>query len=145
MRSTLGKTDESSKEMALTIQDSDHGPSSSHMEEFTSRVSVWLKLDTEMNRLQEALRERRRLKRQLTDQILSFMTRYGIDDLDTLQCRLSCRVRQVREPLPRRLIQERLTGIYVNDPVTARTVTDAVFNRGRIERISLRRSLSRSG
>lgn len=119
-------------------------PDAVQMEDFTATVALWLRLDTDITRLQTALRERRVAKRQSTDSILAFMMRFGIDDLDTLQCRLSCRVRQVRAPLPHRLIQERLVGMYVNDPVTARSITDTVFNRERVQQISLRRSLSRT-
>lgn len=114
------------------------------MEEFTASVAMWLKLDSEITRLQCALRERRVVKRQLTETILAFMRRFGIDDLDTLECRLSCKVRHVRPPLPRRLIHERLAGIYAADPVAARAVTDVVFDRGdRVERLSLRRCPTR--
>lgn len=119
-------------------------PNASDMSDFSSSVSLWLKIDTDMARLQAALRERRAVKRHLTDIILAFMVKFGIDDLDTLECRLSCRTRHVRTSLPHRTIHERLSGIYVNDPVTARSVTDTVFNRERVERVSLRRSLPRS-
>lgn len=114
-------------------------PSSPQMEDFTATVALWLKLDAEINRLMLALRERRSIKRRLTETILSFMTGFGIDDLDTLECRLSCRVRQVRAPLPHRLIQERLVSLYSGDSDTAQAVTDAVFSRDRVDRVSLRR------
>lgn len=121
-------------------------PDASQMDEFKSHVSMWLKLDADMGRLQTAIRERRVAKMQLTAQIVSFMMRFGIDDLDTRECRLSCRVRQVKAPLPHRVIHDRLAGIYADDPVTARTITDTVFNRDRVERVSLRRSaMARSG
>lgn len=128
----------SSTSMALSIPRD--RPNATQMDDFTAYVSMWLKLDTDISRLQTALRERRAAKRQLTDNILAFMMKFGIDDLDTLECRLSCRVRQVRTPLPQRVIHERLAGIYVNDPVTARSITDTVFNRDRVEKVSLRRS-----
>lgn len=114
-------------------------PNATQMNDFTAYVATWLKLDTDISRLATALKERRSAKRQLTENILAFMIRFGIDDLDTLECRLSYRVRQVRTPLPHRVIHERLAGIYSNDPVTARSITDTVFNRERVERVSLRR------
>lgn len=119
-------------------------PDPAEMNDFSSSVALWLKIDTDMARLRAAIRERRLMKNRLTQRIVEFMTKFGIDDLDTLECRLSCRTRNVRTPLPHRVIHERLTGIYVNDPVTARSVTDAVFNRERVERVSLQRSSSRS-
>lgn len=114
-------------------------PDASQMEDFKTHVTMWLRLDTDIARLQTALRERRVVKQQLTTQVVAFMIRFGIDDLDTRECRLSCRVRQVRAPLPHRIIHERLVGIYADDPVAARTITDTVFNRDRVERVSLRR------
>lgn len=122
-------------ELALPLR-----PDASQMDEFRSHVSTWLKLDADMGRLQTALRERRAAKLQLTASIVAFMMRFGIDDLDTRECRLSCRVRQVKAPLPHRMIHDRLAGIYADDPVAARTITDTVFNRDRVERVSLRRS-----
>lgn len=119
-------------------------PASSEMEDFTSSVALWLKMDTEISRLKTALRERRVAKQRLTEGILTFMMRFGIDDLDTLECRLSCRVRQVQMPLPQRVIHQRIAGLYADDPATARSVTDTVFNRDRVEKISLRRGAARS-
>lgn len=128
--------------MALALSVS-RRPDTSQMDEFTASVAMWLKLDSEIKRLLIALRERRCLKRHLTERIVAFMRGYGIDDLDTLECRLSCRARQVRTPLPHSLIHERLSSMYAGDPVAARLVTDVVFNRGRVERVSLRRSSGR--
>lgn len=125
--------------MSLTVRH--ERPNATQMEDFSQSVAMWLKLDTEISRLMLALRERRAAKLQLTQHILSFMTKFGIDDLDTLECRISCRVRRVKTPLPYRTIQERLAGIYANDPITARSITAAVFNRDRVEKVSLRRSM----
>lgn len=121
-------------------------PDAPQLDEFKAHVSTWLRLDGDMARLQTALRERRAAKLQLTTLIVAFMMRFGIDDLDTRECRLSCRVRQVRSPLPHKMIHERLAGIYADDPVAARTITDTVFNRDRVQKVSLRRcALFRSG
>lgn len=119
-------------------------PANSEMEDFTSSVAQWLKTDTEISRLKTALRERRVAKQRLTERILAFMTRFSIDDLDTLECRLSCRVRQVQIPLHQRVIHQRIAGLYADDPVTARSIADTVFNRERVEKISLRRGAVRS-
>lgn len=128
-------------ELALPLR-----PDAAQLDEFKAHVSMWLKMDADMARLQTALRERRAAKLQLTSQIVAFMMRFGIDDLDTRECRLSCRVRQVKAPLPHRVIHSRLAGIYADDPVTARTITDTVFNRDRVERVSLRRcAIARPG
>ena len=114
------------------------------MDYFKTQVTLWLKLDTDLTRLQTALRERREAKRELTQGILAFMLRFGIDDLDTLECKLSYKVRQVKTPLPHRLIHDRIAGIYAHDPVTARSITNTVFNRDRVQKVSLRKSPSGS-
>lgn len=121
--------------MALTM----FRPGAKEMDDFTASVAAWLKLDSEIARLLSALKERRQAKRKLTQSILEFMRGRGIDDLDTLECRLSCRVRQVQTPLPQRVMQERIIGMYAHDPVAARSVSDTVFCRDRVERVSLRR------
>lgn len=141
---TLHATDHQSIELTAVMTSTEiivpvERPDASQVADFKAHVQAWLELDTDVARLVHALRERRDAKARFTENILAFMCRFGVVHLDLRDCRLSCSVRHVRAPLPQRVIQERLVGMYANDPVAARTISDAVFSRDRVERVSLRK------
>jgi hypothetical protein len=114
-------------------------PDDAQVREFRGRVRLWMEMDAAIDKLQAALKERRAFKKQLTDRILHFMNRFNIEDLAAKDCVLRYKVSYVRSPLSHRVIQQRLQGYYANDPAAAETVTQSVFSRERVERVSLRK------
>jgi hypothetical protein len=114
-------------------------PDDAQVQEFRAQVRLWMEMDGAIDKLQAALKDRRAYKKQLTERILRFMARFNIEDLAAKDCVLRYKVSYVRSPLSHRVIQQRLQGYYANDPVAAETVTQSVFNRERVERVSLRK------
>lgn len=114
-------------------------PTQSELGDFKAHVRTWLELDTDIRRMQEALKTGKMERQKLTEGIMTFMRRFGFMHLNLRECQLSCRVRQVYAPLPRRVIRDRIMGAFDRDPVAARLVADSVFSRDRIERVNLQR------
>lgn len=110
------------------------------LEAFKRDVRTWLELDDSIRRMQAAVRDRRAMRKQLTERVLGFMGRHNIEDLSTREARLRFRVHYVRKPLTHDVIKERIGSHFGGNPATAEAVVATVFaNRERQETTSLRR------
>ena len=115
-------------------------PDDALLDAFKSDVRTWLELDNTVRRLQAALKERRAAKKQLTDRILGFMSRYNIEDLNTREGRLRYQVAVVKAPVTQVGIRDRISNYFSANMPMAQALTQAIFgNRERAERASLRR------
>jgi hypothetical protein len=107
---------------------------------FRTDVRTWLEVDTSIRALQASIRDRREAKRALSNRILSFMSRYNIEDLSTRAGCLRFQVTYVRTPLSHQTIRRRIETFYSSNTEAAQELSGAVFgNRDRAERTSLRR------
>lgn len=114
-------------------------PSNDELEEFKAQVRKWIDMDNTLKKLQNAVRERRDIKKQLTEKITAFMARFNIEDLSTRDGKIRFKVAQVKPPMSRKTIQQRLIEMYprVN---SAEELTTRVFTVDeRVERATLRR------
>lgn len=115
-------------------------PDDGSLDAFKADVRTWLETDNSIRLLQASLRERRDAKRALTERILSFMSRYNIEDLSTRDGRLRFQVSYVRAPLSQQAIRARITDFFATDAIAAQELSSAVFgNRERNQRTWLRR------
>jgi uncharacterized protein (DUF1919 family) len=69
------------------------------MAQFTRNVQAWLQLDAQVTEMSKSVRSRRRLQRQLSSIILDFMQKHNIEDLNTSEGTLRCKVRTGQAPL----------------------------------------------
>ena len=69
------------------------------------------------------------------------MSKYNIEDLNTKQGKLRCKIVEVKAPLSQKVIKERLAETLTKDtPAEPETLINNVFKRdGTIQRIVLRR------
>ena len=110
------------------------------MAQFTRNVQAWLQLDAQVTEMSKSVRSRRRLQRQLSSIILDFMQKHNIEDLNTSEGTLRCKVRTVKAPLNQTCIRERISTLYEHEPAKLTEVFDKVFgNRDTIERVALQR------
>lgn len=116
-------------------------PDAAALEEFKSQVRIWLELDSSIKQLQQAARERRLYKQQLSSKILAFMNRFKIDDLNTKDGRLLCKTSVVKRPLSQALIKQRVEEALTSSAEVSNekcmAITSAVFSRECAERTSL--------
>ena len=115
-------------------------PDGGALDEFKNQVRIWMELDNSIKQLQQLSRERRAFKKQLTDKILEFMSRYNIDDLNTKDGRLLYKMKYVRAPLPQRAIRERIESELNKEvPDKCLAITTVIFDRDKKQLPSLRR------
>ena len=114
-------------------------PTSAALEEFKNHVRLWLELDNSIRLLQQLARERRTYKKQLTEKIVTFMTRHNIDDLNTKEGRLVSKTSYVKRPLSQTTIRQRMESALTSEVPSEKcmAITSAVFSRDRAERTSL--------
>lgn len=117
-------------------------PSNEDLEDFKNKVRLWLDYDNTISKLKLALRERKKAQEALTDKIGAFMSRYNIEDLNTKQGKLRCKIVDVKVPLTQRVIKERLTENLHSDEKEKDPdeVINEVFKRdGSIQKIVIKR------
>lgn len=114
-------------------------PTNEELEAFKAHVRTWIEVDNTLKKLQQATRERRTIKQQLTEKITAFMARFNIEDLSTRDGKIRFKTRQVKAPLSKKTIQQRLLEMYPRAK-TAEELTTVVFDTSeRVERATLRR------
>ena len=118
----------------------DDVPENITLEEFKNYVKKWLEIDNMIKKVQEALKEKRMLRDKLSQVITGFMCKYNIEDLNTKEGRIRCRVSQVKAPLNKRVIKEKITDYFKNDENKKEEFIQKVYEeRDKVEKVSLRR------
>jgi predicted nucleic acid-binding Zn-ribbon protein len=107
------------------------------LEEFKKKVQIWLKLDNDVKRLNDALKERRKKKNKLNEEIMEFMDKYHFDDLNTDKGIIKYKKSSVKTPLSQKIIKEKLNELFENDDNTKEKINDIFDNREKIEKNKL--------
>lgn len=145
--------DESSDEGAGDGTDGDAGeeeggivaiPSNEEMEDFKNQVRAWLEYDNTAAKLKQALKERKKAQDALTEKIGAFMSRFNIEDLNTKQGKLRCRIVEVKTPLTQKQIKERLAETLTAHKRPEEVMSDVFRRDGTVQKVVLRR-LKRGG
>jgi len=116
-------------------------PSNEELEDFKNQVRMWLDYDNTATKLKQALKERKKAQEALTDKIGTFMSRYNIEDLNTKQGKLRCRIVEVKAPLTQKQIKERLTESLTSgeDKPTDEVISNVFKREGTVQKVVLRR------
>ena len=117
-------------------------PDNAVLEEFKNQVRVWIDLDNTIRKLKQATSERNVLKKQLTEKILRFMSKYNIEDLNTKDgSKLRYKVSHVKPTVSKADIKERLVANYgkVDNLDELTKIVFDVATEQRVEKVSLRR------
>lgn len=131
-----------SQQMTATSPDTARAqqlPTPEELEEFKNFVKTWIEVDNSIKKLQQAVRERNAIKKQITEKITSFMGKFNIEDLNTKEGKLRYRVTQVKvTPRPTTIKTKLLE--YFSPDTSAEELTRKVFESDQIvEKHSLRR------
>ena len=105
--------------------------------EFKKNVKLWLELDNQIKRLNIAIKERKKKKNKLNDNILEFMEKYNIEDLNTKEGLIKFKKTFVKTPLSQKIIKEKLGEIFENDDNKLEKVNKIFTDRKKIEKTRL--------
>jgi Family of unknown function (DUF5760) len=109
------------------------------LDEFKNQVRMWWQYDTDIKRLQIAIRERKTAQNHITDKVLDFMKRHNIEDLNTKEGVLRYRTSVVKAPLSQKSIKTKLSEYFERDPNAMNFIKKIFEDREKVEKVSLRR------
>ena len=128
-------------EKANNIDYSHLNDSNQEFIEFKENIKIWLKMDDDIKTLQNALKEIKKKKEEMTPKILSFMKNNELKHLDTNDGKIQYKSSFVSKPLNKKMIINRL-GDYFKDFEKGATAAAFILeNREKEEKIRLTRSV----
>lgn len=114
-------------------------PNNEALEEFKTKVRAWMEIDNTIKKLRAIIRERNHAKKELTEYILTFMSKFNIEDLNTKEGKLRYKVTTVKAPLTQQVMKSRLITNFTSD-IHPDELAKLVFDtRNTVEKHSLKR------
>jgi hypothetical protein len=112
--------------------------------EFKSNVKSWIELDDDIKTLTEALKERKKKKDEITPDLMTFMSNYQINDLNTKEGQLKFSKTNVAKPLSKKYLMNRIGDFFKNYDKGEEVVNFVYENREKEEKFKLRRVIKKS-
>jgi hypothetical protein len=107
--------------------------------DFKKNVKEWLTLDDDINTLQNAIKERKTKKNEITPKVIDFMNRFEINDLNTQNGKLKFTKTLQTKPLNKQFLVSRLGDFFKDFGKGEKAATFILENRDKQERLNLRR------
>ena len=128
-------------EKANNIDYSHLNDSNQEFVEFKENIKVWLKMDDDIKTLQNALKEIKKKKEEMTPKILSFMKNNELKHLDTNDGKIQYKSSFVSKPINKKMIINRLGDYFKDFEKGANAAAFILENREKEEKIRLTRSV----
>jgi hypothetical protein len=134
------KTLESTGRELVMLNPDDVANENITLEEFKEFVKKWFELDNMIKKTQELIRDKKKTRDKLSMLISRFMCKYDIEDLNTKEGRIRCKVKQVKEPINKKVVMEKITDYFKNDETKKNEIMTKIYDeRHVVEKVSLRR------
>lgn len=111
--------------------------------EFKKNVRDWITLDDDIQTLQKALKERKKNKDSLTPEILDYMNRFKINDLNTNDGKLKFTKSFQTKALNKKYLISRLGDFFKDLSKGEKVASYIMDNRDKEEKIKLRRVINK--
>ena len=95
--------------------------------DFKEDVKTWLKLDDDIKTLNDAIKERKSKKTEITPRLLDFMEKHNINDLNTNDGHLKFQKSLRSKPLSKKYLLDRL-GFYFKSEMKGEKVVNFIYN-----------------
>ena len=107
------------------------------LDEFRIVVKKWLEIDDIIKQANTLIREKRKQRDAMQRIIVSYMTRYSIEDLHTTNDRIRCRAVQTKPPVSHKYVKQRIVELEQN---RGEQLVNEIYNTtDKVEKIRLRR------
>ena len=122
-------------------------PSPEELEEFRNQVKLWIDLDVAMEKLKNAMKERKKSHTILSEKIGDFMTKYNIEDLQTSVGKVRCKKVDVKPQLTQKTIKSRVTESMASSNKPSEDLIEQIFQKpeGVVSQKTVLKRLGRSG
>ena len=118
----------------------DSVPENVSLEEFKEYVRKWIELDNNIKKAQEVIKERKKVRDKLSLVISGFMCKYDIEDLNTKEGRIRCKVTTVKAPVNQKTVKQKITDYFSFDESKKAEILNKIYEeREKVEKVSLRR------
>jgi hypothetical protein len=115
-------------------------PENISIEDFSNLVKKWIELDNWIKKSQEIAKQKRKQKDKLSELITHYMTKYNIEDLNTSEGKIRCKVRYVKSGVNQKVVKEKIAELLKDDEEQCNTLITKIFDdREKVEKVSLRR------
>jgi len=129
-----------SNETTMSIVPVNELPDNISIDDFTNLVQKWIELDNWIKKSQEIAKQKRKQKDKLGEVITHYMTKFNIEDLNTSEGKIRCKVRYVKSGVNQKVVKEKIAELLKDNEETCNTLITKIFNeREKIEKVSLRR------
>ena len=83
--------------------------------DLVENVKTWLTIDNDIKKLQKAIKEKRNLKKELTDNLVDIMNQRDIDCMNTAQGQLIKTTKKVKAPLSKKHLIDSMQKYFKDD------------------------------
>jgi len=111
----------------------------SELTNFKGKVTKYLSIDDEIKQLSKALREKRKEKLMLSNDVLNFMGEFNIEDLNTNTGVLKYSISKTKKTISKKDILEKLTAFLKNSDKASEAISYIYDNREVVEKVRLKR------
>lgn len=140
------KKEEKEKEKVTVTENIDDNQimlNEGQLNQFKSMVKQWLAYDDEIKVLQNALKDRRAKKNELTPVVMDFMKNHEIEDLNTKDGKLKCYTSNRKKALTQKDIKHKLLGYFKSENKGEKCVEYVFGDREIKEVMNLRRTFKK--
>jgi hypothetical protein len=111
------------------------------LEEFKKDLDKWLELDSQLKKLASATKDRKEKKNILNEKIISFMSKYKLEDiaLNKNKCMIRYTNTYKKKTLSQKVIKERLNELFDGETETLDKINKIFEDRETVERNSIRK------
>jgi hypothetical protein len=115
-------------------------PDNISIEDFSNLVKKWIEIDNWIKKTQETAKQKRKQKEKLGEVITHYMCRYNIEDVNTSEGKIRCKVRYVKSGVNQKVVKEKINELFKDNEETCNALITKIFeDRDKVERVSLRR------
>jgi len=97
-------------------------------EELVNNIKEWIKMDTEINKLQQEIKDRKNKKKQLSEELMNVMKKNEIDCFDINGGSLVYKQSKVKKPINAKSLIATLQTYFVSTPAKAEEVTKFILD-----------------
>jgi len=97
-------------------------------EELVNNIKEWIKIDADILKLQNELKERRNSKKKLTESLVNVMKKNEIDCFDINGGSLVYKTNKVKKPINAKTLMNTLKNYFSSNPMQAEEITKFVLD-----------------
>lgn len=106
--------------------------SETELNDFKNKVKQWLSIDSDIDKLQNKIKELKKIKKNIEPDITSFMVNYNISDLNTDKGKIKYNERKTKKPLNKINIRNNLSQV-INDDSQIEQAMQLIMNNREVK------------